>query len=493
MLSFLTAMSLRWQSVLAIAVILLGELVFVGLLAFQLNEAQNEVAKEAHVKEILKKSQKLVYLLNDYEHGLEQWTLNRDPELLQKADRNQEEMKQIMNWLRKNAEDDAKMRQQIEGLALLQGKMFKLIDKVRAHVLTMEQSELMSYVQGFYAKIRDYRFQWEHSAVNLIGDQEKALQTYPELHIQRRRVLVNIVWIGLFGNALMVCIYSLFFFRSVASRLNLMVDNTRRLAKNAQLNPRLSGADEISKLDGAMHDMAEAIENAQRERQAFLAMVSHELRTPLTSVKGTLDLLSMGVAGELEASSLAVISASDDELKRLLQLINDLLDLEKLEAGRLVFAPKTVYLERLLEEALDGVQALAHNKNVAVEVPETLVELNVDADRVRQSIQNVLENAITASAVGATVQIEVQEFDGKDVNAEVEVRILDRGPGVPPAAVERLFERFRSATADGDGLMKGMGLPIARHIIEGHGGRISYEMREGGGSIFLIRLPMLSL
>ena len=481
MIPQLSKISLQWQCLLVVACLLLGELAFVGTLSFQLNETRQEVAREKSLKEILKKSQRLVFLLNDYEHMMEQWVANRDPELERKSMANEKEMNSIAKWLQKHV-SSKDMKQQIDGLVELQGKLFRLINKVKEKVVLMEQSEAFSYAQGFYAKIRAFRLNWEHSAVNVIKDQEDALKTFPEQHAKRRELIRSIVTAGCVGNILMVLALSIFLWRSVVSRMLLLVDNTRRISRKEKMHERLGGSDEISNLDRELHDMDESLEIAQNERQAFLAMVSHELRTPLAAVNLSFELMGMGVAGDVSAESGSLIKASETKLKHLLKLINDLLDLEKLEAGKLTMTPKVVYIEHILEDVTKQVSDLALQKEVNLEAPESMVELELDPERMRQAICNLVLNAIEASRSGSEISIKLIESQ-----EHIEIQILDAGNGVPIELRDQLFERFRSTPS---GLIKGMGLPISRAIVLAHGGEIGYRTRESGGSCFWVRLKL---
>lgn len=481
MLSSFSKISLKWQCLLVVAFLLLGEAVFVGTLVYQLNETKAEVRQEKSLKEILKKSQRLVFLLNDYEHMMESWVMNRDPELERKSLENEKEMKSIAKWLQKHV-SSSDMKKQIDGLAELQSKLFRLINKVKEKVVTMEKSEAFTYAQGFYAKIREYRWDWEHSAVNLIKEQEDTLKTFPEQHSKRRQQIRSIVAAGCVGNIILVLALSTFLWRSVVSRLLLLVDNTRLISRKEKMHERMQGGDEISHLDGELHDMADAIDAAQNERQAFLAMVSHELRTPLAAVNLTFELMGMGMAGELSADSQRRVADSEVKLKQLLKLINDLLDLEKLEAGKLEMAPKAVYIESLIEDVVKQLNADITQKRIVIEVPESMAELDVDPERMRQAIGNLMQNAIAASKNGGAIEIKLIESP-----STVEIQILDAGDGLPADLRDQIFERFRSSSS---GLLKGMGLPISKKIILAHGGEIGYTARENGGSCFWIRLKL---
>lgn len=474
--------SLRWKSFALIFFLLVCECIFVGSLYFQLHEARQELAQERLLKAVLKKSQRLVVLLNDYEHAMELWVNSKDPDLEKKAASNEIEMTETIKWLQANVKF-SEINQHVNGLARLQTELFKMINDVKDHVVQLDRSEAMSYAQGFFSRIRKYRWDWEHSAVNLIREQEDVLKTFPEAHSKRRDIFRKIILLGLIANISVVVFFAFFLWRSVVARLLLVVDNSRRIANRQSLNPALAGSDEISSLDGALHQMNNSLLSAQNERQAFLSMVSHELRTPLATVTLSFEMLSSGIAGEVSSKSLEPINFCESEIKKLLNLVNDLLDLEKLEAGKLNLVLRMVYVETVLEDTVKAFQREIEAKQIEVILPEVSTEVNLDPDRMRQVLAILMQNAIAACPERGKI-----EFVIKEKKETVEIRVVDNGAGVPPMLHNQLFERFR--VLENGELMRGMGLPIAKRIVDLHGGQIIYSPTESQGSCFCLILPL---
>ena len=228
----------------------------------------------------------------------------------------------------------------------------------------------------------------------------------------------------------------------------------------------------------------------ERMKNEFLAVVSHELRTPLTSIRGSLGLLAGGVAGALSerAASLVQIALANSE--RLVRLINDILDIEKIEAGKLAFHFAPVDLGRLAVESIEANHGYAAQLGVtfALAGPPPVAAVNGDADRLLQVLANLLSNAAKYSPRGGEVTLSVTAGD-----EAVRVAVRDRGPGIPETFRRHLFERF--AQADGsDSRQKGgtgLGLAISRAIVEKHGGHIGFETAAGGGTTFYFELPAL--
>jgi signal transduction histidine kinase len=224
-------------------------------------------------------------------------------------------------------------------------------------------------------------------------------------------------------------------------------------------------------------------------RQAFVAMVSHELRAPLTSIRGFFSLLEMGAYGEVSAPILQDAKRAENNSVRLITLVNDLLDLEKVESGMLSITPAPVAVALLVEQAIDSVKILAQEKNVRLEVSCSSLVINVDTHRIVQVLVNLLSNAIKFSNSGSSVELKV----GSDTTfAKFEVR--DSGRGIPDRFKNLIFEKFQQVE-ESDATIRGgsgLGLPISKAIVERHGGAIWVDTEMGKGSTFSFRLPLFS-
>jgi PAS domain S-box-containing protein len=223
-----------------------------------------------------------------------------------------------------------------------------------------------------------------------------------------------------------------------------------------------------------------------RLKDEFISTVSHELRTPLTSIRGALGLLSHGVLGEVsdKAANLLRIAVSNSD--RLVRLINDILDLERMQSGRapLAFRPSAVH--ELARQVADAMQPVADAARVRLQVEAESVIVEADADRLVQVLTNLLSNAIKFSPVDSTVRIVVgHSKDGASLS------VVDRGRGIPVDKLESIFDRFQQVDAS-DSRQKGgtgLGLAICRTIVQQHGGRIWAERNADQGSTFRVLLP----
>lgn len=228
----------------------------------------------------------------------------------------------------------------------------------------------------------------------------------------------------------------------------------------------------------------------ERMKREFIATVSHELRTPLTSIRGSLGLIAAGAMGELPEKVTPMVQIALQNCERLVLIINDILDMEKIESGKSQLQIGAVAVGSLLQQALALNQAYADKFGVTLvlEPPPVQLQVLADADRLMQVITNLLSNAAKFSAVGSVVRVRVRALaDDQRVRFEVE----DDGSGIPEEFRARMFEKFAQAQSSAGRHFggTGLGLAICKSLVEQMDGRIHFESRVGGGTIFFVELP----
>jgi signal transduction histidine kinase len=227
---------------------------------------------------------------------------------------------------------------------------------------------------------------------------------------------------------------------------------------------------------------------AERVKKEFTSTLSHELRTPLTSIIGSLQLINTGIVGDVPKDVGELTEVAERNGQRLLDLINDLLDIEKIESGKLTLAPQKLRLDDLVRESMVLNKAFADRFKVRFEVHGELPSREVLADhkRLLQVMTNLLSNAAKFSPEGDAVKIAMTEN-----GASVRIAVQDRGPGIPEAFRSRIFGRFAQAdsTATRQKGGTGLGLAICKRLVEMMQGRIAFEDRPGGGTTFWFELP----
>jgi PAS domain S-box-containing protein len=244
---------------------------------------------------------------------------------------------------------------------------------------------------------------------------------------------------------------------------------------------------EVTGFIGIASDITER-KKIERLKAEFISTVSHELRTPLTSIRGALGLVLGGLTGDIPGQAKELLNVANKNAERLSRLINDILDIEKIESGKMEFKLQRQFLAPLLQQAVESIQDFARQFNVTVTVSNMIPdqEINVDGDRFIQVMVNLLSNAAKFSPPNSAVSVTAERRGGI-----LRVSVSDRGKGIPFEFQSRVFEKFGQADSS-DSRAKsgtGLGLSITKVIVEKLGGVISFDTKEGLGTTFHVDLP----
>lgn len=283
---------------------------------------------------------------------------------------------------------------------------------------------------------------------------------------------------------------------SLRERLGLLAEG-----RYAELPPVSAHFEELRRVEATLAGLADALGEREGTYQAsllqarelehlktdFVSTVSHELRTPLTSMRGALALVLAGTVGELPPRGRDLLRIAQQNTERLIRLINDILDIEKIEGGHVQVRREWCELGALVQATVRGVETLAHEAGVTLRI-ETAGDVFVtgDADRLVQVFTNLVSNAIKHSPRGRTVRVRIETGSGT-----ARVHVTDEGPGIAPEFRHRIFGRFQQAeTHDAKRATgTGLGLAIARSLVELHDGTVAFECPESGGTTFTVSLP----
>ena len=254
---------------------------------------------------------------------------------------------------------------------------------------------------------------------------------------------------------------------------------------NATYIPDSNSEGEIKGFFSMVEDITERKE-IEKIKSEFVSVASHEMRTPLTAVHGVVTLLCAGRLGSLSPAEQEMAKIAMRNSERLLHLINDVLDLERMESGTETLNRKQCDSTELIQQAIDSIESMAQQHQVTVETEINSVELWVDPQRIVQTLNNILSNAIKFSFTNSKIWVKCQQQGD-----EVLFAVQDQGRGIAPDKLETIFERFQQIDGS-DSRQKGgtgLGLAISRLIVEQHGGKIWVESIYGQGSTFFFTLP----
>jgi len=305
------------------------------------------------------------------------------------------------------------------------------------------------------------------------------------IQILFRAIGLYFVWGGLIA-IVFAFVFTLFLSRRILSPVQALTDAAKKLGQG-DFKQRVTVKDtgEIGELTNTFNSMAADLEQTEQLRRNMVADVAHELRTPVSNIKGYLEAAQDGVV-KMDAATIKTI---DEEATLLSQLVDDLQELSLAEAGQLKLSRQDVDTTDLIKQAAAVMQAKAIAKSITIStnLPGDLPTADIDPQRINQVLRNLLENAIAYTPAGGVIGI-TAELKGK----QIAISVTDTGEGIPADELPFIFERFyrvdksRSRRTGGHGL----GLTIAKRLVEAHGGKIDAYSEVGKGSRFVFTAPV---
>lgn len=246
---------------------------------------------------------------------------------------------------------------------------------------------------------------------------------------------------------------------------------------------------EVRERTQELGDVSARLHELDRLKATFVSSVSHELRTPITSIKGYVENMLEGLAGKVTDKQANYLHRVQHNADRLTRLINDLLDLSRIEAGRVELQKIPISIDQLVQDVVEGFLPLAQEKSISLASLRSglLPLVQADREKVRQILNNLIQNAIKFSSERGQIQIQSLTLP----EGFVQVCVSDTGCGIPSYELDKVFERFyRGGAATGEAQGAGLGLAIAKSLVELHGGKIWATSAPGKGSRFFFTLPV---
>lgn len=473
------------QGLILVLVPVLFQIVFVVLLTGLLKEAEHEVLEENRAKIAIASAHDLLHRFYQSGTALNLYRYTSDPEALSRHRQNEKgisaELASIEKLVRGHSAEMSSFRdlsKATDDASRILDQSFGMIEAGQANRMRYLGPEITECLRHLLNEV-------DHFVALLESGSARA----PEEQARSRQAVVSFLYIGSLANLAMGLALVLYFSGGTVRRLKVLVENTGRLSRNETLLERVLGGDEIAHLDGVFHDMADSLSRAARHKRELMQMVSHDLKTPLSSVQIALSSLSDGIYGDLPGAALKEVRISEYNTNRLIYMIRDLLDIERIEAGRLELKRSSFAIAEFFRDAAMIVGAFAERRRIEIKHQETAASLDADRDRLMQVMVNLLSNAVKFSPKESTVVVEAEE-----TMEWTEIRVIDQGPGVPAASLESIFERFSQLDGQSDEENDnekgtGLGLSIARAIVEAHGGSIGVRNNDSDrGSTFWFRI-----
>jgi signal transduction histidine kinase len=473
------------KGLILISVPLVFELAFVALLTSLINQDLQQIRMEEHSRDVIVAANQLVCGLAEAASDGLLYAYIQEPELRDGWQHEKEKVYGSLNRLKKLTAGDETQSKNLNGIEVALARTVKL----SVSLLNLEHEDLsvLFSTPGLSAQVKEFLSNGQNQVEALLAAERQKVERVSQIRARSRTFLGIALSVGIVLNIVISVALAVYFMRSITDRLRCVMANMDHLVKREPLEPPVAGGDEIAYLDRVLYNTAGHLSELERFKSELISVVSHELRTPLMSIGASLSLLGSGVLGQLSERALKRLRSAENETQRLVRLINDLLDIEKMQAGKFVLIKSDGTVADLLDKAIASVAAQAEAGKIEIVTAIEDITINADHDRLAQVIVNLLSNAIKFSAPGSTIKIEAI-----CANANLELRVIDQGRGIPEHMQESIFERFvqvdKKDASEGGG--SGLGLAICRSIIEQHSGMIGVESREGQGSTFWCRLPL---
>lgn len=380
--------------------------------------------------------------------------------------------------------DDPRMKEIILQLKNMSTEEFERLENIKPPAGGESYGETILRLQELRPFIKQAGIK-SRLVTHILREQRQYLEQVRRREAESREKVKEIVFWGVVGNFLVAVFLVLVFLRDITGRLAVLVDNAKRLPTGEELNRHVSGSDELWYLDSVLHNAARQLKEAQEDRSSIMEMVAHDLRSPLMSSQVALDLLGKDSQTQLGQSSVRHVETIKRNITRLVTLVNDLLTVEKLEAGKLELELEAIDLRSVADEARNSVGGLSGQKDIAIVNDTTHEEVEADRARIIQVLVNYLSNAIKFSPNNSTITI----FTGRQEGMLV-VSVQDQGPGISDEEQERLFSKFYQSREGKRSKGFGLGLAICKLVVESHGGQVGVESQPNQGARFWFTLPL---
>ncbi|HET9324384.1 MAG TPA: ATP-binding protein [Gaiellaceae bacterium] len=477
-----------------LAVLVAGVFALLAHAVWTLDDAR---AREAHSKDVRASTVVLEKLVIDLETGLRGFILTGNPRLLQPYNRAARELPRRSLELERLVSGNPG---QLHRAQRLRAEIFNYIRDYGNQIVNIAPENLAAVQSGDSTeegKRSTDAIRKQFDALLRAEDTRAAASAASAQTQSHRAIGVGIS--ALLVCALLILLFGLYLARSTAEPVREVASAATNLAAG-DFSVRLAegGPGEVGELTAAFNHMAEELERRGRELQSqnemlreseqkkseLIRIVSHELRTPLASIIGfTSVLLNRDVSPEERRTYLEIV---DREGKRLSGLLNDFLDAERLDQGHLHLAPELIDVGKVVAEQVRLFEGQSDKHTLDMELRQRPLPVHGDPNRLAQVVGNLLSNAIKYSPEGGTVRVVAEQENGL-----VRVSVRDEGLGIPEELQQQVFAKFFRGDATASGIPgSGLGLTIARSVVEAHGGRMDFESGRGEGSVFWLELPV---
>lgn len=382
----------------------------------------------------------------------------------------------------------ARMKQIYSGAETIARSQYLIMKRVdeEGHRGELSADNVANIIGQFYTLKHDLAntFSQMNAMKQEVDSERQEIQNARVQDEQRRAVIKQISIFFLLFEIMLTGILLAYFLNDISKRLNELVSNARRLPEEASLSNKVKGSDEIAYLDSVLHEASEKLLAAKQNRQSILNMITHDIRSPLMSSNMMLDSLVRKAEATGDHESKETSERLKQTYNQVILLVEDLLALEKTEA-KLILNPQLLDINQLCQSAIEGLSTQAETKGITFSNCVQCTKVIADKMRILQVLNNLLTNAVKYSKNGGTIIVA-----SKESPEFITVSVKDEGMGIAADEIPHLFEKFFQSRNALPGQGFGLGLAIAKMVVEGHGGLIGVNSELGKGSTFWFSLPL---
>jgi len=472
--------------VLVLVPLFLGGLIFIGL--YQLvSRAEAMAVEERKQSEIVDHINSITMVFANAGGAIASYSVTGNSAYMKSAKELIEQFRKEFDELDKLTIGDKDGREAMSEFRKVAESEFAQLTSIGAPEAGLTYDQAVLSMRGLRSMIKQAGV--KSRIIMRVNTQQKArLNEMREREAVSRKQVKSLALWGL-GLTFVVAAISVWAFASnIRGRLALLVDNARRLPSGEPLIGNVGGSDELAYLDGVLHEASAELKRAADHREQIMEMVAHDLRSPLMSSQISLELLTSDKVPEPPPAAKRHIVGVKHNIALLVGLVNDLLTVDKLEAGKLELGPEDFSVSRLVDEASETVAGLALRRHIEVINNCSPARAHADKARVTQVIINYLSNAIKFSPKNS--KITISDLIDPQSPHMLCISVQDEGPGIEESQRRRLFERYYQAKSGRESKGFGLGLAICKLIVESHGGRVGVESEVGKGSVFWFTIPL---
>lgn len=470
-----------------ICVPLLSELVFVSILLVLLQQAQSEINTEQRSRNVISTTNDLMRCFMASFTNAIAYQVTADSQNKKNSETNLRLTKENFDKVRESLGSNSS---QLANLTHIETELRPVSQSIRKFLnteLPESTMERFSYLQNQIMNLAVRSNKAQDSIDRFLAVEEAVDNAGPQLRSAARQQIQFVIVVGIALNTVVSLYLAIFFSTEITGRIKTLIENASRFSRTKPLLMPLQGSDELVDFDKTFRDSIQQIQEAENFKKQLVAIVSHELRTPLTSIDAIVNLLLAGGLGELPPATKTKLENAEMKISEVIVLINDLLDIERMEAGKFPLKITEVEINDLLLGVVRQAEEKAmQEKNVSMIVQGCSGCINVDKERVGKALLKVIFHCVQSSLFGQSIVVRAEKQEN-----DVLISVTDMTPVSSAIELDSMFDKIQSLKPGQDGRNRdALGLALCKAIVCQHGGTVGVsQSASGDGNSYWLRFP----